>query len=61
MLVIIEKQVQLCSFMFYETEVIQDQTALHQEFDHCWPKQDSSGRLCLLSSGEIVLQIYKKN
>jgi len=35
MLVIIEKQVQFCSFMFYETEVIQDQTALHQEFDYC--------------------------
>ena len=59
MLVIIEKQVQFCSFMFYETEVIQDQTALHQEFDYCWPKQDSSGRLCLLSSEEIVLQVSK--
>ena len=60
MLVIIEKQVQLCSFKFYETEVIQDQTALHQEFDYCWPKQDSSGRLCLLSSEDMVLQISKK-
>ena len=60
MLVIIEKQVQFRSFMFYDTEAIQDQTALHQEFDYCWRKQDSSGRLCLLSSEEVVLQISKK-